>query len=217
VEKGVIYVMTTVVQGLIKIGQTTNFESRMNELERNGYYNVPGLKRKFAIEVEDFVEKEQLVHRLFSKSQVGQSELFSLDTEEVIQLLSSFKGRIIYPENTTNESIFAETTELIQVKEKVIPDGYYTMQVKGTLVNATMQVQNGQIILKKGSVIAPSQEYSRQVPLVENTITADFLCSSPSTAASIVAGNNRNGWLSWKDDKDNFIDVYRKKVVAEHE
>jgi len=177
-EKGVIYVMTTVVQGLIKIGQTTNFESRMNELERNGYYNVPGLKRKFAIEVEDFVEKEQLVHRLFSKSQVGQSELFSLDTEEVIQLLSSFKGRIIYPENTTNESIFAETTELIQVKEKVIPDGYYTMQVKGTLVNATMQVQNGQIILKKGSVIAPSQEYSRQVQLVENTITADFLCSS---------------------------------------
>jgi hypothetical protein len=51
------------------------------------------------------------------------------------------------------------------------------------------------------------------VQLVENTITADFLCSSPSTAASIVAGNSRNGWISWRDDKGNFIDIYRKKVV----
>lgn len=212
-EKGIIYVMTTVVQGLIKIGQTTNFESRMSELERNGYYNVAGLKRKFAIEVEDFIEKEQLLHRLFSKSQVGQSELFSIDSEEVIQLLSSFNGRIIYPENTSSQSIFAETTELIQVKEKVIPDGLYTMQVKGTQINATMQVRDGQIFLKTGSVIAPSQEFSRQVQLIENTVTADFLCSSPSTAARIVAGNSRNGWLSWKDDKGNFIDVYRKKVI----
>jgi hypothetical protein len=214
-EKGIIYVMTTVVQGLIKIGQTTKFESRMSELERNGYYNVAGLKRKFAIEVDDFIEKEQLLHRLFSKNQVGQSELFSIDSDEVIQLLSSFNGRIIYPENTSSESIFAETTELIQVKEKVVPDGLYTMQVKGTEINATMQVQNGQIFLKTGSVIAPSQEYSRQVQIIENTISADFLCSSPSTAASIVAGNNRNGWLSWKDEQGNFIDVYRKKVNAD--
>ncbi len=214
-EKGIIYVMTTVVQGLIKIGQTTKFESRMSELERNGYYNVAGLKRKFAIEVDDFIEKEQLLHRLFSKSQVGQSELFSIDSDEVIQLLSSFNGRIIYPENTSSESIFAETTEVIQVKEKVVPDGLYTMQVKGTEINATMQVQNGQIFLKTGSVIAPSQEYSRQVQIIENTVSADFLCSSPSTAASIVAGNNRNGWLSWKDEQGNFIDVYRKKVIAD--
>ena len=53
--KGVIYVMTTVVPGLIKIGKTRteNYESRMYQLERNGYFNVVGLKRKFAIVASD--------------------------------------------------------------------------------------------------------------------------------------------------------------------
>ena len=46
--KGIIYVMTTVVPGLIKIGKTgtDNFENRMYQLERNGYFNVVGLKRE---------------------------------------------------------------------------------------------------------------------------------------------------------------------------
>mgnify|MGYP003304471158 CR=1 FL=1 len=59
--KGIIYVMTTVVPGLIKIGKTgsDNFENRMYQLERNGYFNVVGLKRKFAIEVEDYDAKEK--------------------------------------------------------------------------------------------------------------------------------------------------------------
>ena len=64
--KGIIYVMTTVVPGLIKIGKTgtDNYESRMYQLERNGYFNVVGLKRKFAIEVEDYDEKEKLLRAL---------------------------------------------------------------------------------------------------------------------------------------------------------
>ena len=58
-SKGIIYVMTTVVPGLIKIGKTglNNFESRMYSLERNVFSNVVGLKRKFAIEMEDYYEK----------------------------------------------------------------------------------------------------------------------------------------------------------------
>ena len=68
--KGIIYVMTTVVPGLIKIGKTgtDNYESRMYQLERNGYFNVVGLKRKFAIEVEDYDEKEKLLDEIFGKS-----------------------------------------------------------------------------------------------------------------------------------------------------
>ena len=38
--KGIIYIMTTAVDGLIKIGKTDNFENRMGELERNGNHNV---------------------------------------------------------------------------------------------------------------------------------------------------------------------------------
>lgn len=44
--KGIIYVMTTVVPGLVKIGKTGsgNYEQRMYNLEHNGYANVVGLK-----------------------------------------------------------------------------------------------------------------------------------------------------------------------------
>ena len=57
--KGIIYCMTTIVPGLVKIGKTgtENFEQRMYNLERNGYVNGVGLKRRFAIEVEDYDEE----------------------------------------------------------------------------------------------------------------------------------------------------------------
>lgn len=61
--KGVVYIMTTAVSGLIKIGQTgtANFQERMRFLEANGYYNVSGLKRFFAIELDDYTDKENLL------------------------------------------------------------------------------------------------------------------------------------------------------------
>ena len=64
--KGIIYCMTTIVPGLIKIGKTgsSNFDQRMYTLEHNGYSNVVGLKRNFAIEVEDYDEKEEIIQLL---------------------------------------------------------------------------------------------------------------------------------------------------------
>ena len=106
--KGIIYLMSTVVDGLIKIGKTTDFDGRMWELERNGYYNVCGLKRQFAIEVENYDDKENLIHSIFSKSQLGNSELFSVDLNLAKQLLSAFEGTIIFPKKESKEEIFEE-------------------------------------------------------------------------------------------------------------
>jgi len=66
--RGTIYIMTTAVSGLIKIGQTSisNYQERMRNLEANGYYNVSGLKRFFAIELEDYNDKEILLKEIFS-------------------------------------------------------------------------------------------------------------------------------------------------------
>lgn len=100
---GVLYVMSTVVSGLIKIGKTTTdrFDGRMYELEHNGYRNVTGLRRRFAIEVEDYDEKERMLDDIFSKARVPGSELFALDINLAIELLSSFEGRQIYPKSST--------------------------------------------------------------------------------------------------------------------
>lgn len=112
---GIIYLMTTAVDGLIKIGKTDNFEKRMGELERNGYHNVAGLKRAFAIKVQNYDQKEEMLHNIFSKSQVGNSELFTLDVDLAIQVLSSLDGDIVYPKENKQE-IFIEATDAVEEK-----------------------------------------------------------------------------------------------------
>lgn len=111
--KGIIYIMTTAVAGLIKIGQTgtPNFQERMRFLEANGYYNVSGLKRFFAIELDDYQAKERLLHEVFSKQQIGDSELFGLDYDLVRELLLSFEGTVIYPKDVNKEKEFNEVSK----------------------------------------------------------------------------------------------------------
>ncbi len=110
--KGIIYLITTAVSGLVKIGKTgiNNYPERMRFLEANGYYNVSGLKRYFAIGLDDYDEKESLLHEIFGKHQVGSSELFALDQDLARQLLLSFDGKIIYPERIDKEREFDEVS-----------------------------------------------------------------------------------------------------------
>jgi len=113
-KKGIIYIMTTAVSGLIKIGQTgtKNYPERMRFLEANGYSNVSGLKRYFAMELDEYTDKENLLHEIFNKHRVGDSELFALDYELVKQLLLSFDGDVIYPENIDKEKEFDNVSEV---------------------------------------------------------------------------------------------------------
>lgn len=112
--KGIVYIMNTAVSGLIKIGKTglQNYNERMRHLERNGYYNVSGLKQFFAIELNDYDDKEALLHEIFSKHRVDDSELFALDCELVKQLLLAFDGQVVYPKNINKEHAFDDVVRL---------------------------------------------------------------------------------------------------------
>lgn len=129
--KGIIYLMSTAVPGLVKIGKTgsKSYQERMRFLEANGYYNVAGLKRIFAIELDDYDDKEALLHDIFGRHQVGNSELFALDQDLIKQLLLSFDGTVIYPENANKGKEFDEVTEsrkqgaLFSFYRKGIKDG----------------------------------------------------------------------------------------------
>ena len=118
--KGVLYVMTCAVIGLLKIGkaETKQFNARMQSLENNGYANVTGLKRHFAIEVEDYSEKERLLHTIFSKSRIHTTEMFALDKHLVVQLLSSFDGTVIYPKESSKSTTFNAATEGLKHERK---------------------------------------------------------------------------------------------------
>ncbi len=144
--KGIIYLMTTAVSGLIKVGKTgsNNYQERMRFLESNGYYNVVGLKRFFAIELEDYSEKENLLHEIFSKHQVGNSELFALDQELVRQLLLSFDGRVVYPEKTNKQKEFDEIATvrkqgaLFSFYKKGLKDGDKIKFISDDTITATV-------------------------------------------------------------------------------
>lgn len=126
-SKGIIYITTTSVAGLIKIGKTRidQFESRMKTLEQNGYWNVNGLKRYFAVEVDDYDEKEKLIHTVFSKSQVSTSELFALDKELAKAMLESFEGKQIFPKinNIINTNNKIQTRSRLTFEMLEIPSG----------------------------------------------------------------------------------------------
>lgn len=210
--KGIIYVMTTVVPGLIKIGKTglDNYENRMYFLEHNGYSNVTGLKRRFAIEVDDYDDKELLLDDIFSKSRVSNSELFAVDEDLVVQLLSSFDGKQIYPKEVTKEQVFDEATAERKMKLDwaTIPDGMYHLEEhkKGFgKITATMKAEDGSFIVLKGSICAPARngwvpEARRTAPIKDNVLQADITCNSPSTAGWIAMGHPNNGWKIWKEE-----------------
>ncbi|MGY4105699.1 DUF4357 domain-containing protein [Ignavigranum ruoffiae] len=221
-SKGIIYAMTTAVSGLIKIGKTRveNFEQRMYFLEKNGYSNVTALKRKFAIIVDDYEDKETLLDEIFSKSKVFNTELYALDIDLVIQLLSSLEGEQIYPKEKSKEEVFDEATRerVIRNNQRFLPDGeyYYNRKIKGFgEAYGKALVKDGIITVLAGSVCAPTlpgvvPEVRRNAVIVDNILKEDVICTSPSSAGWIVSGRSNNGWVEWKNKHGQSIDVYRK-------
>ena len=224
--RGVIYCMTTIVDGLVKIGKTKkeNFEQRMYNLEHNGYVQIVGLKRRFAIEVEDYDEKEMLIHELFSKSNVPNTELFAVNIDLVVQLLSSLEGTQIFPKSISKEESFSTATDEFQENIKnpnkcLVPDGkYYIFQKskENQIIKATMKVNNGKFIVLKGSrCLSCDKDWmpeSRRTAIIENEILMkDVECNSPSTAGWVVLGNANNGWLVWKTKEGKSINIFRNK------
>ena len=225
--KGIIYIMTTVVPGLIKIGKTglNNFDQRMYILEHNGYSNVTALKRHFAIEVDDYDEKEALLHTILAKSRVADTELFAVDVNVCTQLLSSFDGTVVYPKNESKDQIFVVATD--NGKSKLIPNGIYTFQKKkksdNRTVNANARIDNGRWTLLKDSVLGVTEDVgvSQRAKLVraelslndKGILLEDYELGdcSPSFAGTVVMNASNNGWTDWKNKDNDPVDIYRPK------
>ena len=65
------------------------------------------MQQKFS----EYKNKEKMLHEIFSKSRISDTELFALDKDIVLQLLSSFDGKVIFPVNENKEEIFENATE----------------------------------------------------------------------------------------------------------
>ncbi len=223
--RGIIYLMSTAVPGLIKIGKTRSdcFEQRMYNLEHDGYRNVTALKREFAIEVEDYDEKEKMLHTIFEKSQLSDTELFALDKNIAIQLLSSFDGIVVFPKNESKEQIFEVATD--NGASKCIPDGIYTLKRKkksdNRAVSTTAEVKNGVWTLKRGSILGVSEGVgvSQKAKMARLTLQTDSSgklledaelgACSPSHAGTVVLNQSNDGWTNWHNKAGQPISIYR--------
>ena len=132
-KTGIIYIMTTSVKGLIKIGKTDNFKNRMSILEQNGYWNVSGLHPFYAVRVKNYDEKEKLIHTVFSKSQVANSELFALDKDVAKKMLEAFDGEQVFPD-LKNDSMTKDTGMNNKVKASRLTFEMLDIPVGSTLV-----------------------------------------------------------------------------------
>lgn len=145
-NEGIIYIMTTVMPDIIKIGRTEEkqYKERMRKLESDGYSQMNGLKRYFAIRVPNYKQKEGLLQEVFSQQRIGKTELFCLDPELVMSLLTEFGGKIIYPEmqdkdNKKEMASLAKTSEqnrLFSFKKKGIDKGSIITFIKDKNITA---------------------------------------------------------------------------------
>lgn len=219
--------MTTAVPGLIKIGKTAtnNYEQRMYSLEHDGYRNVTALKRAFAIEVEDYDKKEALLHTIFEKSQVHDTELFAVDINIIIQLLSSFEGTMVYPKSEDKEELFVKATE--NTTSHLIPDGTYVFDRRkksdNARVTAKANVTNGCWCILKGArfginedagIPQKARDLRATLPIDSNGVLLDDVnlgMCTPSFAGSLVINQTCDGWVAWKTLEGKPLDIYRTK------
>ena len=102
------------------------------------------MKRFFAIELNDYDDKEALLHEIFSKHRVDDSELFALDRELVKQLLLAFDGKVVYPKRIDKEHEFDEVTQsrkqgaLFSFYRKGLKNGDVIVFAQDKKINATV-------------------------------------------------------------------------------
>ena len=218
--------MSCIVPGLVKIGKTANYRNRMYIIKHNGYVNVTGFKEEYAIEVDDYDEKESELHDYFKEKQIGNTELYAITPEYAISIMAKYDGKQIFPDpKLENKKTILRAAEE-DIKSSKLKEGLYTIKSKS--YNATLEVCNGILTLKKGSMIntKPTESFkhgrNQKNPklwkmIMENYVyngilTDDVIVSNVSSAACVVLGRSVNGWKFWIDEYGQLIDNQRKLV-----
>lgn len=192
----------------------------MTELERNGYGNVAGLKRRFAIEVEDYDDKEGLIHEL-SPSPVW-PDPSSLPLMRTLWFSSSrlWAGARCSPRARPRGRLrqgyggaSGKGSRSCRSRWDLPPEEENEGRRHG---GRPQEVHGGQFVVKAGARCLPVTEEDRTpeprktAEVVDGVLQADVVCDAPSTAAWVVLGSSSNGWKVWKDQRGRSINTYRR-------
>ena len=125
-------------------------------------------------------------------------------------------------EDLANNDISDNITD-VEARSR-IPNGVYTFarkvkRLNDKLLQGSMEVSNGQFILKAGSDIAPNvgiglvqglEELRDSISIEDGVLKEDVVLNSPSACGELILGSACNGWLYWKNTEGKPIDIYRK-------
>lgn len=219
-SKAILYVMSTIVPGLVKIGMTNDFEKEMAMLERNGYCNIVALKREYAVETDDCENKKDMIDQLLRNKRIADTDLYAVDADLIVYFFSSLRGTQVYPVKDKEEEEKPDRSH----KWDLVPDGRYYMRKRSPrasnhVIEAIMDVVNGVYVIPKGTKLIASDcsglsETIRKIresdSVKSNTTTKDIKFASPSGASSFIMGTPSNGWNDWRGADGESIDKYRR-------
>ena len=112
---GIVYVLSNpAFDSYVKVGRTIDLEQRLRQLDNT---SVPlPFRCVYAIEVEDEVAVERLVHQAFADVRVRTTrEFFEIDAQRVIAALKLTNGRDVTPKED-----IAEDEESIEALERTV-------------------------------------------------------------------------------------------------
>ena len=185
---GIVYILSNpAFDNYVKIGRTIDIEQRMKQLDNT---SVPlPFRCVFAVEVDDDVAVERLVHQAFADVRVRTTrEFFEIDAQRVIAALKLTKGRDVTPKKD-----IAEDEESILALERAI-----TKRKSYSFSDAHVNVGDVLSYTKDESITA--------IVVADKKIEFEDQVISLSKAALILLhreGYNwkqANGWAYWMKD-----------------
>ena len=185
---GVVYVLSNpAFDNYVKVGRTIDLEQRLKQLDNT---SVPlPFRCVFAIEVDDEIAVEKLVHQAFADVRVRSSrEFFEIDAQRVIAALKLTKGNDVTP-----KSDIAEDAESIAALERTVGK------------RKTYTFNDAEVVV--GDVLTYSKDESITAKVVaDKKIEFEGEVISLSKAALILlhregyTWKQANGWGYWMKD-----------------
>ena len=185
---GIVYVLSNpAFDNYVKVGRTIDLEQRLKQLDNT---SVPlPFRCVFAIEVDDEIAVEKLVHQAFADVRVRSSrEFFEIDAQRVIAALKLTNGKDVTP-----KSDIAEDAESIAALERTVGK------------RKTYTFNDAEVVV--GDVLTYSKDESITAKVVaDKKIEFEGEVISLSKAALILlhregyTWKQANGWGYWMKD-----------------
>jgi len=199
-EVGIIYILTNEsMPGLIKIGSTKDIKKRLKDLDKTG---IPTpFKLYYAIEIENYVQKEHQIHQGYAKDRVRPNrEFFRVEPENATAMLKALGGKDIsleYIDISIDENGREVSTDVYGSRLPFTPNTTFEM----------LKIEVGsKLTFTRNSRLTCEVYDNRKVKFGDNIYSLSILTSQILKKQYGWKSNNVNGFQFWKYEEEILTD-----------